>query len=87
MEDAVCSYVDSQAVLVEMAEELTRKRRELIATIEKLPVAEYDLLYRRYVQGKDLYTIADELGKSYSSVTTLHGRALANVQKIINEVN
>ena len=25
MEDAVCSYVDSQAVLVEMAEELTRK--------------------------------------------------------------
>ena len=87
MEDAVCSYIDSQAELVEMAEELTRKRMELISTIEELPVAEYDLLYRRYVQDKDLYTIADELGKSYSSVTTLHGRALASVQKIINEVS
>lgn len=36
----------------------------------------YDLLYKVYVLGKDLYETADEMGKSYGYIKHLHSDAL-----------
>ena len=63
---------------------LYSERAEIIKNIEKLPEAEYDVLYGAYVLYKTLYEIANERGISYSNVTTIHGRALKRLDSIIN---
>lgn len=64
--------------------QLYTERAAIIKSIEKLPEAEYDVLYGVYVLYKTLYEIASERGISYSNVTTIHGRALKRLDGIIN---
>lgn len=85
MADAVCRYVSIEQDIKNSVEHLIAVRREVIATIESLEAAEYDVLHKIYVQYKDFTEIADMMGKSYSWVTTIHGRALLHVQKILKE--
>ena len=63
---------------------LIDKRNEVLRVIEQLNTTEYDLLHKIYVQYKPFYDVADEYQKSYSWVTTVHGTALKNVQKILD---
>lgn len=66
--------------------ELVRFKAEFEATIEKLnSVIEYDILYKRYILHIEFSDIADLYGKEYTWATTNHGRAKANLQKILNE--
>ena len=87
MADAVARYMDMEAEI--NADRLVDIRQEVIKTIEQLPAIEYDVLHKIYVQYKEFYEIADVMKKSYSWVTTIHGRGLAKVQKIIDnsEIN
>lgn len=78
--------VSTEEVIKELGE-LQRERRAIIANIEKLNEAEYDILHGRYVQGKALKAIAVERGESYSLITTVHGTALRNLEDIINNNN
>ena len=64
--------------------ELDNERAEIIKAIEQLPEAEYDVLYRVYVQGETLYEVAAARGESYSNVTTIHGKALKRLENIKN---
>ncbi len=85
MADAVCRYVSIEQDIDKSVAALILIRKEVIETIEQLETAEYDILHKTYVQYKDFTEIADMMGKSYSWVTTIHGRALANLQKILKE--
>lgn len=85
MADAVARYMDIERDINAAIDELVDRRQEIITTIERLPVIEYDILHKFYVQFRTLEDIAIEYGKSYRWITTMHGRALANVQKILNE--
>lgn len=82
MEDAICKYIDIE---VEELNLLHEQRKEIISTIKLLPLAEYDLLHKMYVKGMDLKVAALEMDRSDRWATSVHGRALANVQKILNE--
>ena len=62
-----------------------KRELEVIAVLEQLPMNEYVVLYNKYIQGKRYREICDEIDRSYSCVTTLHGRALNHLQEIINE--
>lgn len=84
MADAICKYIDIEKDLTDAINKLISTRQEVIDTIEQLPAGEYDILHKRYVQGKDFFEISDMMDKSYSNVTTLHGRGLSRVQKIID---
>lgn len=64
---------------------LESERADIIKTIERLPEAEYDILHKVYVQYKSLKEVAVERDTSYSLVTTIHGRALKQLEKFINE--
>lgn len=61
------------------------ERANIIKTIERLPEAEYDVLHGIYVKYWSLKEVAIERNESYSTVTTIHGRALKNLEKLINE--
>lgn len=85
MADAIEKCVDMEAEIDSLVDILIDTKKEVIQTIERLDSAtEYNLLHLRYIQGKDLQEIADQYGKEYGWATTTHGRALKNVQVILD---
>ncbi len=86
MADAINKCVDMEAEIDRLVDILIETKKEVIQTIEQVdsPI-EYNLLHLRYIQFKDLQEIADHYGKEYGWATTTHGRALKNVQRIIDK--
>lgn len=85
MADAVCRYVDIEKEIDEQIDQLIDTKQDVINVIEKLNTTEYDILHKMYVQYMSLYDVADIYNKSYSWATTVHGRALKNVQAILDQ--
>lgn len=86
MADAVARYVDIEAEITENIDRLIDTKQKVISVIEELNALEYDLLHKVYIQHMDLLDVAIACGKTYSWSTTIHGRALKNVQKILDEM-
>jgi len=84
MEDAVIRYVSIDKEIDEQIDKLVETRQEIISIIERLNATEYDVLHKIYVQYFTLYEVADSYGNTYSWATTVHGRALKQVQKILD---
>lgn len=84
MADAIDEYVDLENDVYGILD-LIQKRDAIIKNIEKLNITEYDVLHKIYIQNMDLNEVAEECDKSYSWVTSTHGRALKNLQKILKK--
>ena len=63
---------------------LIAQKEEISRTIQQLNATEYDVIHKRYVQGKSFSDIGASKGKSESWATTIHGRALKNLQRILD---
>jgi hypothetical protein len=87
MADAVNMYVDIEAEINRCIDKLVDIKKDVTSVIEMLNTEQYDLLHKVYIQHLPLPDAAEACGKSYSWATTIHGRALKNVQKIIDERN
>lgn len=85
MAAAIERYIDIQKEIDADIDRLVDMKQEVIKTIEVLPTAEYDVLHKYYVQGMDFYEVAAAMGKSYSWATSVHGRALASLQRVLDE--
>lgn len=85
MADAVERYIDIETEIDEYIDKLVELKKDVISVIEQLDIVEYDLLHKVYVQGIELYDVTNYYDKSYSWVTTIHGRAINNVQKILDK--
>jgi DNA-directed RNA polymerase specialized sigma subunit len=86
MADAVIKCVDMETEIDNLIDELIDTKKKVIETIESLySPTEYKILHLRYIQCISLTEIADTLNREYTWVTTTHGRALKNVQKILNK--
>ena len=84
MADAIARYVDIEKEIDAAIDKFVDTRNHIISVIEQLPVTEYDILHKVYVQGIELADVAAASGKSYSWVTSKHGRALKAVQDILD---
>lgn len=85
MANAVDSMVDIQTEIKEGLAKAQEIRQEIIHTIEQLNENEYDVLYKIYVLGMLFKEVAASKRKTNNWVTTVHGRALQSVQKILDE--
>ena len=86
MADAVIKCVDMETEINALVDALIDVKKEVISTIEKVnSPTEYDVLHKRYIQFMTLQEIADKYGREYTWVTTTHGRALKNVQMLLNK--
>ncbi len=83
MADAAITYVDYEREIDRRIDELIDVKRDIISVIEQLPTHEYDVLHKHYIQGMELVDVADAKQRTYSWVTTVHGRALKHVQDIL----
>ncbi len=57
---------------------------EVYRVIEKLDTKYYKFIHKIYVQGMTLREVASSEGYSYSWATTMHSRALKEVQRILD---
>lgn len=55
-------------------------KQEIIGQIQKLPADEYDVLHKSFVQGISLADIADEKGKSLTSIKKIRRNGISNIQ-------
>ena len=85
MADAIDKRIDLEQEINSLIDQLYDTRRELLDIIEQLNVDEYDVCYKRYVNRMSFDEIAAAKYRSKNWCTTVHGRALDNVQKIIEE--
>ena len=83
MVNAVINALDVQEEINSHVKVLCELRKEVISVIEQLDADEYDLLHKVYVQYYTLKQVQYMKKRSYSSITSLHGRALNNVLKIL----
>ncbi len=85
MSDAVAKIVDLESEANGYIDRLIDTTKEVIAVIEQLNPIEYDVMHKRYIQNMAFKEISISRGKSDSWATTIHGRALKNVQRILDE--
>lgn len=84
MAESIEKYIDMEREINKEIDNLVFAKREVIRVIEQLNTTEYDILHKRYIQGLSLMDIANNLDRTYSSITSIHGRALKNVQDILD---
>lgn len=85
MADAVNRYIDIEKEIDQCIDELVDAKMDVINVIEQLEAKEYDILHKVYIQDITLEDAADMCGRTYSWAASTHGRALVNVQRILDE--
>lgn len=85
MSDAVIKLADIDREIDGIIDQQIDTRREIIRTIEQLKPNEYKVLHLLYIQNKSFKEVAAECGKSHSWATSVHGIALKNLQKILDD--
>lgn len=83
--DAIGRYIDLEREINQDIDKLVDTKKDVIGVIEQLNATEYDVMHKIYVQYLTLEDVADAYDRTYSWVTTIHGRALKHVQNILNK--
>ena len=84
MADAVDRYIDIEKEIDKAIDQLIDTRKDIISVIEQLDATEYDIAHKVYVQFFTLQDVAYMYDKSYNWAKTINGRALKNVQRILD---
>lgn len=78
--DAIGNYIDIEREIAALKQE----RQTIIQTIEQLPAAEYDVIYKLYVEDYTLKEVAYHAGKSYRWVKLKKNHSLLLVQSLLD---
>ena len=82
MSEKVSHIVDLEAKIIQDKEKFLRMKDRIINEIQSLDNSVYvDILYKRYVEYKQLEEIAVEMNYSYRQVLRLHGFALQEFKR------
>lgn len=81
--DAIGNYIDIEREI----NALKAERQAIINTIERLPSAEYDLIYKLYVKDYTMKELAYHYGKSYEWVKQRKRNAFSLLQDLIKDVD
>ena len=87
MADAVIRCLAEEDEIDRQVQALAAKKRDVLSVIEQLKVVQYDVLHMKYIQKMSYYDIGAAKGYDYNWATTVHGRALKNVQSILDGRN
>lgn len=82
--EAVADYTDLEREVEEEIRECMALQDEIEKVLACLPSSEYRVLYKRFIEGKELYIVAAEMGKSYSWANKKQRLALKHIQEILD---
>lgn len=86
MANSIDKCIDMDREIDRLIDELVDLKREVNGIIETLHMDEYDVLHKIYFQFMTFDEVAEVKNRSKSWATTVHGRALANVQQVLDEL-
>lgn len=82
MSNKVAKYVDLEKEIHEDIERFTELKHKVIGQIHMLDDPKYiNVLFKKYIEYKDLKEIAKELDYSYDHIRRVHGWALLDFQR------
>lgn len=85
--NAVAAYVDLESEIESMVAHYFLKKNEIINMIHSLDNELFvSILHKRYVEYKSFERIAIELSHAYKYIINVHGTALSEIQKKLNNV-
>lgn len=87
MAKTICKINEKECEWNDLMREFALVRANVIINIQKLNNPEYEqILYKRYCQSKKWEEIALEMNYTYQWVCKLHGRALLELDKVLNNL-
>lgn len=87
MAETICKINEKECEWNDLMREFALVRANVIINIQKLNNPEYEqILYKRYCQSKKWEEIALEMNYTYQWVCKLHGRALLELDKVLNNL-
>ena len=87
MAETICKINEKDCEWNDLMREFALARANVIINIQKLNNPEYEqILYKRYCQSKKWEEIALEMNYTYQWVCKLHGRALLELDKVLNNL-
>lgn len=85
--DNLARYIDAKDNLKKALVDTLALRAEAMALLDKLENSNhYDVLYARYLDGKEWKDIAEDMAYTYHHVHKIHSDALIKFQDILDEV-
>ena len=83
--NAIVRIEEKQAEINSIVTDYVNAKDNIIRDIEKLTDStQYDVLFKRYVEHKTFEVIATDLNYSWRQIIRIHGEALREFEKIIN---
>lgn len=76
MAEKLVTYIDDKEELFNEILELKDKQKRILLQLKKLGQPYRNILYKKYVKGKSLIKIADEMYYNYEYTKRMHGIAL-----------
>lgn len=86
MEQAVVACETVEGEILDSVNRFIAEKQKRVSLLERLDTPiHYKILHMKYVRYMEFVDIADELKMEYTNVTTTHGRALAQIQRLIEK--
>ena len=84
-EEVICKIIDLDNLITEKIDELVDFKKDVYSVINRLPDRDYrTILEKRYIHGKEWQIIADEMHYTERWITKLHGRALQELDRMLD---
>ena len=83
--EKIAELVDMFDELMKIIIEEEKKQKEIVEMVSKMDFPYRNILYKEYIQGKSLVTVASEMHYNYEYTKRLKGEALNKFDKIGEE--
>ena len=84
LEQETWANIIGESDIEDRINEIKAKRRRVLDIVERLPTAEYEVIYKRFAQGRTYKEIADALHRSVSWVTKKKKSGMLIIQNILD---
>lgn len=84
IQDVWVRLMEARSELLDEVDELVALRTEIIKTLELLPRAEYNVLYKIYISHYTVQQVADKNNYTRQAIYDIKDRGLEKLQKILD---
>ncbi len=81
--DSISKLIDAFDEMMKIIVQEEEKQKKIVEQINKIEFPYKNILFKVYIQGKSLVTVASELDYSYVHICREHGIALNKFDKMI----
>lgn len=82
MAEKLAKYIDDKEELFNEVLELKDKQKRILLQLKEMRQPYKNILYKKYIKGKSIVKIADEMNYNFKYTANLNGTALEEFEKL-----